>query len=319
MRQIPRIVPYALMIAFAVWCGYLFRADVTQMSLAPVLHSWDLVVAAAVLSLLNYALRIVRWRMYVGRLGYRLSLTFAALTFTAGFAYTLSPAKVGEMVRARYYAPYGVPLSEVAAAFFAERLMDLVAMVLLASLLLTAASGYQSIVLAASVGIVLLLVSLAVVPWNDIAQKLGSRHWPSKRLRTLTLGILSSVVSTRALLSPGLLLSGFVIGLVAWGLEGIGLNVLSGIFTPHMGITTAVGIYGVAVLVGGLSFLPGGLGSTEAIMAALLTAHGLPVSEALLLTLICRLVTLWLAVGLGWLAVLALRQRPSEGVVAPWP
>jgi len=57
-----------------------------------------------------------------------------------------------------------------------------------------------------------------------------------------------------------------------------------------------------------LSFLPGGLGSTEAVMAALLFAHGYTMPQAILLTLICRLLTLWLAVVIGWACVGLLRR-----------
>ena len=39
---------------------------------------------------------------------------------------------MGEMVRARYYQPRGIPLAAVTGAFFVERLLDLVVMILLA-------------------------------------------------------------------------------------------------------------------------------------------------------------------------------------------
>ena len=88
-------------------------------------------------------------------------------------------------------------------------------------------------------------------------------------------------------------------------------------FSP---ITTTVvfGVYAVAVLVGALSFLPGGLGSTEAVMTALLVTQGFTVGDALLVTILCRIVTLWLAVCIGWVAVFALRHRTAP-VVATWP
>src|SRR4051812_30576570 len=124
-----RYIPHVLVVLFAAWCAYALRGDLAQVSLAPALHSWDLVLAACLLSLVNYGLRILRWRSYLARLGYPLPYGFAALTFVAGFAYTLSPGKVGEMVRARYYVPLGVPMTKVAGAFFAERLLDLVAMI----------------------------------------------------------------------------------------------------------------------------------------------------------------------------------------------
>ena len=43
-------------------------------------------------------------------------------------------------------------------------------------------------------------------------------------------------------------------------------------------------------------------------MTELLYAHGIPMPQAILLTLICRLLTLWLAVLIGWLCVWALRR-----------
>jgi uncharacterized protein (TIRG00374 family) len=157
---------------------------------------------------------------------------------------------------------------------------------------------------------------VAVLPWSRIARLSDTRGQPGK-VRALLAQIAHTLARSRALLSPGMLLVGFAFGLTAWSLEGIGLAFLSSMFPPlHLGASVAVGVYGVAVLIGGLSFLPGGLGSTEAVMAALLATHGYSVSEALLITLTCRLVTLWLGVAAGWVAVFALRQR-SFMLVAP--
>jgi glycosyltransferase 2 family protein len=318
VRPIPRFVPYTLVLAFAAWCAYSLRGDLAQLSLAPVLRSWDIVVLATLLSLLNYLFRILRWRAYLARLGYPLPRVFSALTYAAGFAYTLSPGKVGEMVRARYYVPLGIPLSDVAAAFFAERLMDLMVMVVLAALLLTAFSSYTGAVAGAAVLVLVALASLALIPWAALAAWLKAHPRIPRTLRSLLAGLASALASTRPLLRPSLLAWGFVGGLLAWGFEGVGLGLLSSIYPQvHMGIPTAVGIYGIAVLIGGLSLLPGGLGSTEAVMTALLVTRGYPVSQALLVTLLCRLVTLWFAVCLGWLAVLVLRQR-TLATVTPW-
>lgn len=311
MRQIRAWSPYLLVVGFGAWCLYCVRADLVQISPVTLVRSWDVVALAALLSLSSYIVRIARWRTYLAQLGHSVGLRFAALTFTAGFAYTLSPAKVGELVRARYYVPLGIPLRAVTAAFFVERLMDLVAMVVLATLLLTASSGYGAAVLAAAVLVLGVLIGLALMPWGPLAAYLATSHRVPDRLRRILVGMASSLDSTRTLLRPRILALGFALGLLAWGIEGSGLTLLCSMFPPlHVHLVTALGIYGVALLLGGLSFLPGGLGSTEAVMTALLCAQGFPVSEALLITLTCRLVTLWLAVLVGWLAVLALNQRP---------
>jgi len=318
VRQIRRFVLLAIVLAFVAWCAFSLRGDLAQLSLAPVLRSWDLVILAALLSLLNYTLRILRWRAYLARLGHPLSRGFAALTYTAGFAYTLSPAKVGEMVRARYYVRLGIPLADVTAAFFAERLMDITVMVGLGALVFTAFSRYAGAIACAAIIVVAALAALALIPWATLAAMLRSQTRIPRMLRTLLIGLTSALISTRPLLRPWSLAGGFVVGLFAWGFEGAGLGLLSSIYpTVHLDLLSAIGIYGVAVLVGGLSFLPGGLGSTEAVMAALLVTRGYSVSQALLVTLVCRLVTLWFAVCLGWLAVLLLRQK-AEATATPW-
>jgi glycosyltransferase 2 family protein len=317
MRAVSRLAPYVLLLAFAAWCAIALRGDLAQLSPAPLLHSWGTVLVATCLSLTNYALRAIRWRAYLARMGHSFSLRFAAVTFTAGFAYTVSPGKLGEMARARYYAPLGVPVSDVAAAFFAERLLDLVVMLVLAALWFTASHAYQEAVLGAAVAVVIGLAILTFLPWSAIAVRLkASTRIPGPALRALTL-ITSSLASTQALLVPAALASGFILGLVAWALEGAGLGLLSTMFSPErLDLVTAIGIYGIAVLVGGMSFLPGGLGSTEAVMTALLAMRGYPLNQALVITLTCRLVTLWFAVVLGWLAVFALRER-EVGVALP--
>jgi uncharacterized protein (TIRG00374 family) len=315
---IPRFILHALILAFVVWCAFALRADLRQVSLVPVLRSWDLLLLAAVLSLLNYILRILRWRWYLARLGYRLQLGFAALTFVAGFAYTLSPGKVGEMVRARYYRPLDIPLPKVAAAFFAERLLDLVAMIALSVLLFADSPRYRGAIFAAGALVAVVLALLALLPWKSIAVTCESAARLPRFVRNGLAGVASMLDAMRPLLQLTPLAIGFALSLLAWGFEGLGLGVLAGIFPASpLDIPAAIGIYALGVLVGGLSFLPGGLGSTEAVMSTLLVAHGFSVGDAVFVTLACRLVTLWLAVLLGWGAVLFLRQRPLTPVL-PW-
>ena len=87
---------------------------------------------------------------------------------------------------------------------------------------------------------------------------------------------------------------------------------LSGYLPPHavrnaIEVTTAaaIGVYAAGMLIGALSFIPGGLGSTEATMVVMLTVLGMDVSSAVASTIVCRVSTLWFAVALGFCAVAA--------------
>ena len=302
-----RVLIYVLFAAFAVWCLVGFRRDIAQIDLSPLRQGWPAIVLAAGLSLMNYALRVVRWRLYLQRLGHSLPWRFVSLTFMAGFAFTLSPGKLGEMVRARYYQPRGIPLAAVTGAFFVERLLDLVVMILLAVAVLAELQAYRSFLWVAVALVGGLLASIALVPWGVVSDRL-SRQPHGRFVKTLE-SVVRMFVSARLFLSPGILLTGLVIGLAAWSAEAVGLKVVADVISPApLSVAGAMGIYAIAIIVGALSFLPGGLGSTEAVMAALLVAHGFQTSQAILLTLICRLLTLWLAVVIGWLCVWILRR-----------
>lgn len=310
MQLISRYLFPSLVAVFAVVCLYEVRGDLANVSLAPLLRSWDLVVLAAACSLLNYGFRIVRWQHYLARLGAQLPLGFISLTYIAGFAFTVSPGKVGEMARARYYSRLGVSLPNVAGAFLVERLMDVMAMLVLAALLATAAPRYHAAMWSAGFIVVATLVALSLTPWDGIARWLEITPRLPRAVARLGAGAAKALGAARTLLSLNALLSGFLLGLMAWGLEGVGFYVLGSMFPAgHLTVTVGAGIYAVAVLVGAISFLPGGLGSTEAVMTALLAAQGFAVADALLVTIVCRIVTLWLAVLIGWAAVISLRSR----------
>jgi glycosyltransferase 2 family protein len=311
--KLRNLLLYTIIFAFVAWCFIAFRADIAHISLEPIWQARNAVFFAALLSLINYFFRIIRWSAYLNRFGFRFPATFTCLTYVAGFAFTLSPGKVGEMVRARYYKEAGVPLAVTTAAFFIERLMDMLAMASMALIGFAVSSGYSLALWICLGSMLVLLAVLGVTPWErSQAWLMRHQHIPAT-LRNAFAGVLRIMISARSLLSPRLLAFGFFLGLFAWGAEGLGLMVL-GSLGPSVQIdwATASGIYAVAVLIGALSFLPGGLGTTEVVMATLLAAHGYAMPQAILLTMVCRILTLWLAVILGWGAVLVLHHYPEQ-------
>ena len=301
-----RALVYGVFALFAAWCIKAFWHDITQIDLTPLKTGWTAVLAAGALSLFNYALRVWRWRLYLNKLGHAFSLRFVALTFMSGFAFTLSPGKLGEMVRARYYQPKGLSVSATSGAFFIERLLDLLVMILLASAALVDIQAYRSFLWVAVALVGGLLASVAIMPWARIDEAMGTI--PVGKFRQVVKAMAHMFVSARQFLTPGMLVAGLLLGMVSWGAEAVGLKLVADVVgVQPLPVSAAMGIYAVAIIVGALSFLPGGLGSTEAVMAALLFAHGYTMPQAILLTLVCRLLTLWLAVLIGWLCVWALR------------
>lgn len=264
-------------------------------------------VFAAVLglSLLNYFLRFCRWRWYLARLGHVLSAPRQLLYYLAGFAFTTTPGKMGEVIRSVYLRPHGVGYPDSLAAFFVERLLDMVA-VLLLGLLVT--RFFSDVWWPSVCAAILISAVFATVSTPGLRQAICARldRCRSPRVQRFGGQLRSLLQSSEALLSPKLLAVGVLFGLVAWGAEGIGFYVIVRALEFEVAVPAAIGVYAAGMLIGALSFIPGGLGSTEASMVVMLSLLGMDVSSAIAATIVCRVATLWFAVALGLCAFAAI-------------
>ena len=258
-------------------------------------QGWAIILG---LSLFNYALRFVRWGYYLNHLGCNVPAGANLVAYLAGFGFTTTPGKVGEAVRSIYLKPYGVSYMQSLAAFFVERLVDLLAMIVVASL---AAYAFES--MRWLVGVTL-LVTIAVVPLvhsKRLPQWLAARAEASvsERLSTTLGQVVKMLGASAQLLRSTPLYGGVLLGLVAWFAEGYALYVVLDRMGADIPVLLAAGIYGVSILAGVVSFVPGGLGGTEIVMGSLLVLSGVDAPLAVSAVIICRVATLWFAVAIG--------------------
>src|ERR687886_1854229 len=97
-----------------------------------------LVLPVVLLTVWNYVLRWLRWNYYLRVLGVRgIDRSSSALVFLSGFAMSLTPGKSGELTKSYWLreiaGPERAPLARTAPIVFAERLVDGIAMLLLAT------------------------------------------------------------------------------------------------------------------------------------------------------------------------------------------
>jgi glycosyltransferase 2 family protein len=272
---------------------------------------WLGVGAVFGLSLLNYLMRFGRWRLYIHRLGHRLPTRDLLLCYLGGFAFTVSPGKAGEAVRSLYLREHGVTYSQSMATLFVERLLDLLSMIVLASLVVLVSPSYSWLL----IGMALVsVVGLVVIGRPELPAWLSRRAQQRAGHRSARwyAGASTSLAASRTLLLPKVLLFGLGLGILSWGAEGLGFHLVCNGLSFHVEPLQAIGIYAVASLAGVAAILlPAGIGGTEAVMTTLLVSRGAPLADALIATLLCRLATLWFAViiGLGAMALLELQLK----------
>jgi uncharacterized membrane protein YbhN (UPF0104 family) len=293
------------LLAALIYVGIALFTDAGRLKEALAQLGWRGCALVLALSSVNYLLRFHRWQNFLAKLGRQLPAARHFLVYLSGFAFTVSPAKAGEAVRSLYLRDHGVSYSESIAALFVERLLDMLAIAMLASLIIAGHATYRPLLAAT----LLLLLGVLIVVCQPIlpvwVERIGAGY--PGRFARLSRAFALLLRSSRRLLHPQPLLTGIVAGLLAWGAEGLGFYIIGqGL---HIGgtIVNFIGIYALAVLAGSAAFfMPAGIGGTEIVMTTLLAERGAPLKVAIIATLLCRLATLWFAVLLGVSAVAAL-------------
>jgi glycosyltransferase 2 family protein len=290
-------------------------ADATQWRQAWERLSGATLAGLLALSLWNYALRFLRWHTYLTTLGHRLDILPSLQCYLAGFALTVTPGKAGEALRSWLLKQHGIGYSRSLAALLAERVSDVIAMAILALGGIYYYPNQAWLILTIFV-ILLLIFALFRKPHAlRILEKLPSRI-PLPWLARRATDIIGLFHHAALLHRKRYLVGGISLGLVAWASEGIGLFLIADALGLPISWGEGITIYAIGILVGALSFLPGGLGGTEAAMSLLLIAEGAPSSEAIIATLICRAATLWFAVAIGVISLLFPASNPGKSLGA---
>jgi uncharacterized protein (TIRG00374 family) len=280
--------------------------------------SFDWVMLPAVLgfTLLNYLLRWAKWDYYLRRMGMGRGVSYgdSGLLFTSGMVMAVTPGKVGEVLKSYLLKRVNsTPISASAPIVLAERVTDGLAMLLLMGFGLTLYAPARPaffVLLALTVLGLLVLQSRALVIWiSNIILKLpyGPRIVPR---------LLTAYDSSRRLLSWPILLPSTLLSLVSWFGECVAMYyVLRGLGVPgsFLLLQQATFVFAASTLFGLVSFLPGGLGVSEASSTGLLVLL-LPMASgpATTATIIIRFCTLWFGVTLGAIALAIFGRRYAE-------
>lgn len=276
------------------------------------LHVMEVAVLLG-LSLVNYGLRFVRWQAYLREMGHAVPWMPSGLIYVGGYALTTTPGKVGEAVRSVFLHAWQVPVSHSLAAFVSERLADLVGIMTLACLGAWSFTTHRSLI--GLGGVLIVLLWFGLVHGHHVARKLAPPgKSPHNALTRLLQRVTQALSATRQCHRPGLVAWVWPMTALAWMAEAWALHLLLGWLGIHGHWLFSFFVYAVAMMAGAFSFLPGGLGGTEAVMVGLLLWHGADPPTAVAATIVVRLTTLWFAVLLGWgaLSILWRQHQPAQ-------
>jgi glycosyltransferase 2 family protein len=218
------------------------------------------------------------------------------------------PPTVGHVaVNARYLHREKVDEGTIAAAVTVSQLVNIVTTVLLLIVLgVLTGSGLSKFKIAPGVDVLIGLAVIAVAVITVLAVPQTRRMvtgavWP--HLRQIWPRLLEAVSQPLRLgvaVGANLLLTvAYSVALIA-ALRSVG---------AHPAILATVVVFLAGNAVGAATPTPGGIGGVEAVLAAGLTAIGIPAHEAIPAVLLFRMATFWLPIPLGWVSYVVLQRR----------
>ncbi len=227
---------------------------------------------------------------------------------SAAFVGLAMPPTVGHVaVNARYLHRQDVDEGSIAAAVTLSQVVNVVTTVLLLIVFaLLTGSGLSRFKIAPGMNVLIGLGAIAAVIIILVAvpqtrARLAGIVWP--HLRSVGPRLLDAIAHPlRLAISAGanlLLTAAYLVAFVA-ALRAVG---------AHPAILPAATVYLAGNAVGSAAPTPGGIGGVEAVLAAGLTAVGIPAHEALPAVLLFRVATFWLPIPVGWAVYILLQRR----------
>jgi len=257
-----------------------------------------------------------RWHLLLRNAKIFIPVKDSFLILTSGFALTIIPGKVGELVKSQLLkTKFGIARSKTIPIVILEQFYQAIGIVTLSffGIWYFELGAYVLGFFTAALVFVFVLLSSRKA-FNKIVSLLGRRKFTSKLVEPLSSsydGIKNGIKGPITLYASGL-------SILFWLIEAISIYfILLAFGVEVIEFLTVIPTYTTSIMLGILSFLPMGIGVVEGTLTSFFTMHGIDISLALTIVVVIRLFTRWYSVSFGFIALklsggLTNNQEPND-------
>ena len=243
-----------------------------------------------------------RWHLLLRNAKIFIPIKDSFLILTSGFALTIIPGKVGELVKSQLLkTKFGIARSKTIPIVILEQFYSAVGIVALSFFgiwyfeLGAYVLGFFTAALAFAV-----ILLLSRKTFNKIVLLLEKKRFTSKFVEPLS----SSYDGIKNGIKGPIVLYASSLSMLFWVIEAVTIYfILLAFGVEVIEFLTIVSTYTTSIMLGILSFLPLGLGVVEGTLASFFTIQGIEVSLSLTIVVVIRLFTRWYGVSFGFIAL----------------
>jgi len=290
--RISRIIAFAILAVITLYGAYrLLTSDWSQVSVYWK-HNAEVIPLLIAISVIDVTLEGIAWMWIYHRFGAKVFDRTGILAFLAGRAGLLMPAQLGRLIR---------PDAMV------KKRRTTVTIALKAEAVIFALDGISVVSLLA--GLVVYLLYPVAAPFVALAIIVTS----------MTLGnIVAGLLTHTRLHLPHQFwwrwstLFTALICMSGWIAHGVALHVVVADLPGDMTLWDSLFFGPGSAVLGVATGLPGGIGATEGFLGASLHVRSVPVEHLAIAVAAFRLITFWMWIPIGWIAMALLRRQPAE-------
>ncbi|MCX6815387.1 MAG: flippase-like domain-containing protein [Candidatus Aenigmarchaeota archaeon] len=269
------------------------------------------VLAAVLLSSFNIlVLRILKWQLLLEKESFATVVPVQLLGVTIS---NLSPGKIAEPIKSVILKLHsGKPVSSSLPSVIWERILDLISLIFLsfvAMFFFTTIDTSLFLISLAGTFIFILIIIVAV----GFLYSRRIRNWVLRIVKKLPVlkniseGFMKNFAKIK--IPRKRLFYSFVVTLAAWLIEGVLLWLVFLALGISLSPLFLASIFALATVIGVITALPGGIGSTEIVMTLFLGAVGIDYSTAIAGVLLYRFLSIWYFNLLGGISLVYITKK----------
>ena len=245
---------------------------------------------------------LVRWQILLKKNDINIPIKKSFLLFLGGMSMTITPGHVGELIKSQLIKTiYNIPRTKTAPIIFVEKFYDLTGAII-ASIIGIIILGMDTSLILISVSILIVIIFL--IYYRPIFEFILKRVTKTKFFSKYSENISDSYEIVRNSTTPQISSISFGLSVLYWIIISVAVHfILLSFGIESISILKTISIYSSSVVIGAISFIPGGLGITEGSLIGLFSLEGIDVSLALILSVMIRILTMWYSVSIGFICL----------------
>lgn len=291
---------YVIFAIVCVYIGFVLYSDITKISEHFSKINFILLLIVLPIEICSFFIRSIRQKFLLDEIGVSIPLITNFKIYVAGLSMIVTPGSSGSIIKSHFLkTSFNYSKSKTAPLVFIERFHDFLAVTTIIFISLFFSYIWQSLVLVIVASIFLVIIYL-IARKNFLLEKFLSKI---KKIKFLSKYIPTSEFTESLVLltSWKSILKSWPIGIISLLVEIFSFYYVFKAFEINLNFIEAGQVVYTSILVGALSFLPGGIGFTEGSLIALLVDQGYELSIVTAVVLMLRIVTIWFATGLGFI------------------